>query len=216
MKQSFLAGILLVLCAFAQGQECREPNPAEKALIERLANIFDAEVLSKCNGAGWQATTDNPDMKFSVANTRPNPERPLFLCSGERRLKLMLQKQAGDAQLTTQINSAIFKLSFPGGGERATTANRITLPGAPLAYLLTLHTVDGDKHRVVVGLGKWTDIAAGSYKLTGNVFINYHFQHRFPTTVIENLYFEITGKTKEDVQQIASGIDWKKISAILN
>jgi hypothetical protein len=118
-------------------------------------------------------------------------------------------------QVSAGINIPLFILSSPNEGPTPSACHRISLPGAPIAYELTWHSGDeADRFKIMIGLGKWKDDVK-QYEPGSELIVHYHFNHPFPTAVIENMIITISAGSLQEARRLVANIDWATLNAIL-
>jgi len=221
--------------------ECRDPHPDESAVINKARQIIDKCIGGALKQMGWQCKNSD-QVSISIA-TRPNPYRPMFICSRAFDLTIspdpnsaygkkindsirFYQSQTSRAAILRSVilgNMQNIKIRITENDpylksrydhDETDKYTVLQVPGASYAYRLT-EPEQGAEADIPPDYKTFILIGnwTGAY-MNANTYVKYPFVHKTGGAYIETLSVQIAGPAAV-ADKIIHNVDWEGLSAAL-
>jgi hypothetical protein len=231
MTKFVLPLLLAGAVVFAQGAELRDPTPAERQALDRIAGAID-KVFDEFNSPNWTLDEDRSHDELLVNGS--DSGRPLDVNSDfhrsystahgsprEQTLLMPLEKQVEAAQASGDTNTMLAlgdKMENLGSVSLEAHINTTVLEapadanphaadvrGAALAYKLDEDACawndDSRGPCWVLAFGDW------QHATRDGDMLNYHYQHKNLTPYVENVVIRMRG-AEDRVEEMLQKADW--------
>jgi len=206
--------------------ECRDPTPAEKQVVLKLATVAKKTIVAPLLATGWAVDSQNTAFESIQVASHPGPVRPLMVCSSLFEEKLTADPQSARGQemarniatystdtsakgvrkLARAMQAANIEIRVepnnPYMRARLTDFAPLSIPGVPVAYRVPAHIdpESPDFVHVTLCFGDWHDFGTDRY-------VPYPFAHPGGTAFIENACVELNG-IPETLDSLIKQIGW--------
>jgi hypothetical protein len=230
VRALFLVASAVTAAAVSSGaradSECRDPTPAEKQVIYKLATAVKKTVVEPLLARGW--IVESQESAFESLNVASHPDlgRPIKTCTSVLSEKLTADPRSARGQelarnfaalsagtsvqdarkLARAMQSASLEISVeanePYLGSPLSDFTPLSIPGVPLSYRVParIDKESPDFSHLTLCFGNWTHFGTDRY-------VPYPFAHPGRTPFIENACIHVNG-LPETLDELIKQVTW--------